>query len=240
MSSDTTVDWGRDFEHNWGEGDNRYFRKFWRNVVRWLAENSEASQARLRVETDKIIYHPGQDIRSRRGPTMTRSSETNSYRLVARLRSPDEPESRPFDESARALAPQPKDLAYRGILPAPQAAEILANAGSTLHTFILDVAAIEGDRIVATVERRPPNHRRSGRVSRPAAGPRHAPRAGKRHRRPRHPSPRRPRGSAGRHPDASVRLVVDRWPLWDNPLLWLLLLGFLASEWILRRRKGLA
>ena len=62
MSSDTTVDWGRDFERIWGEGDNRYFRKFWRNVVRWLAENSEASQRRLQVETDKVIYRPGQEI----------------------------------------------------------------------------------------------------------------------------------------------------------------------------------
>src|SRR5262249_29412821 len=47
MASDTTVDWGRDFERNWGEGDNRYFRKFWRNVIRWLAESSEAGQNRL-------------------------------------------------------------------------------------------------------------------------------------------------------------------------------------------------
>ena len=45
-----------------GRSDNRYFRKFWRNVVRWLAENSDRSQQRLRVETDKIIYRPGQDI----------------------------------------------------------------------------------------------------------------------------------------------------------------------------------
>ena len=37
--------------------------------------------------------------------------------------------------------------------------------------------------------------------------------------------------------DASVRLIVTRWPLWDNPLLWLLLLGLLASEWILRRQR---
>ena len=34
MATDTTVDWGRDFEKIWGEGDNRYFRKFWQNVVR--------------------------------------------------------------------------------------------------------------------------------------------------------------------------------------------------------------
>ena len=42
------------------------------------------------------------------------------------------------------------------------------------------------------------------------------------------------------HPDASARLVVSRWPLWDHPLLWLVLLGILTAEWILRRTKGLA
>ena len=42
------------------------------------------------------------------------------------------------------------------------------------------------------------------------------------------------------HPEATVTEVVTRSPLWDRPLLWLLLLGLLASEWILRRFKGLA
>jgi len=42
------------------------------------------------------------------------------------------------------------------------------------------------------------------------------------------------------HPEATVSEVVTRSPLWDTPLLWLLLLGLLSSEWILRRLKGLA
>ena len=50
MATDTTRDWGMDFERIWGEGDNRYFRKFWRNVVKWLAENSAGSNRRLQVE----------------------------------------------------------------------------------------------------------------------------------------------------------------------------------------------
>ena len=62
MSTDTTVAWGTDFERIWGEGDNRYFRKFWRNVVTWLAENSAGSNRRLQISTDKIIYRPGQPI----------------------------------------------------------------------------------------------------------------------------------------------------------------------------------
>ena len=47
FSSDTTFGWGCDFEEFWGEGDNRYFRQFWRNVVYWLTENRRGSNRRL-------------------------------------------------------------------------------------------------------------------------------------------------------------------------------------------------
>ncbi len=239
MSSDTTRDWGVDFESKWGENDNRYFRKFWRNVVRWLAENSEASQQRLRVETDKVVYRPGQDILVTAKAYDEKIKETGRYRLVARVRGPTELESGPFDETAQSLVPQLNDLAFRGKLSTPQPAEILENAGSTLHKFNLDVAALEGERIVA----------RSSVDLQVIDDPAEF----------RDPRPDRPTllklardtgGTAiqsaadlvavlGRHPDASVRLVVSRWPLWDHPLLWLLVLGLLSTEWILRRLKGL-
>ncbi len=240
MSSDTTVDWGRDFEHTWGEGDNRYFRKFWRNVVRWLSEDSETSQQRLRIETDKTIYHPGQEIRITAKAFDATIAETNSYRLFARLRRPDQPESRPWGATAHALTPQPGDLAYHGTLPAPQPAELLTNAAATLHKFTLDVAAFDGNQLVAkasvdlqTIDDPAefhdprPDHAKLLELAKQTGG-----RAIQ--------SPAELADVLGRHPDASVRLVVDRWPLWDHPLLWLFVLGCLASEWILRRRKGLA
>ena len=52
--TDSTIAWGTDFEHTWGEGDNRYFRKFWRNVIRWLTENSEGSTRRLHAERRRV------------------------------------------------------------------------------------------------------------------------------------------------------------------------------------------
>jgi hypothetical protein len=44
----------------------------------------------------------------------------------------------------------------------------------------------------------------------------------------------------GRHKDATVKTIITRSPRWDNPLFWLLFLGLLSTEWILRRIKGLA
>ena len=62
MSTDSTWAWGTEFERSWGEGDNRYFRKFWRNVVYWLTENRSGADRRLHVESDKVFYRPGQPI----------------------------------------------------------------------------------------------------------------------------------------------------------------------------------
>ncbi|HEX7262065.1 MAG TPA: hypothetical protein VF258_09635, partial [Luteolibacter sp.] len=44
--SDTTEGWGTDFERSWGEpGDKqKYFRKFWNNNIRWLAEERIANK----------------------------------------------------------------------------------------------------------------------------------------------------------------------------------------------------
>src|SRR5205085_183582 len=35
-------------------------------------------------------------------------------------------------------------------------------------------------------------------------------------------------------------VVVQRAPIWDHAGLWLLLLGLLSVEWVIRRRSGLA
>lgn len=44
FTTDTTVSWGSWFEREWGEqvdgkNDLRYYRKFWNNAIKWLAEN---------------------------------------------------------------------------------------------------------------------------------------------------------------------------------------------------------
>jgi len=240
MLTDTTPDWGRDFERIWGEGDNRYFRKFWRNVVHWLAENSGGSNRRLRVETDKVFYRPGQPIEVTARAYDDKLAETDLYRVVARVRGPTEDASQPFDETATILVRQLADPAYRGKLTTPQTSKILENPGSTVHPLLLDVAAFDGDRVAAQsnvelqviddpVEFRDPRPDPSqlkelaqatgGRVIQ---------------------TPAELAILLAGHPEATVSEVVSRAPLWDSPLLWLLLLGLLSSEWILRRLKGLA
>src|SRR5262249_14451176 len=85
LSSDSTDAWGRDLERIWGEGDNRYSRKFWRNVVRWLAENSANANRRLKVETDKLIYRTREPVQVTARAFDEHLEETRKYHLVARL-----------------------------------------------------------------------------------------------------------------------------------------------------------
>jgi uncharacterized membrane protein len=240
MATDSTVGWGRDFEKNWGEGDNRYFRKFWRNVVRWLTENCDGRNRRLRVETDKVIYRPGQDIQIRTKAYDDKLVETDQYRVASRLRLPSEDESQPFDPSAVNLVPQLQEPIYTGRIPAPAASELLENPGSTLQKRVLDVAAFDGEQMVARsslelqliddpAEFRDPRPESSllsglaastgGSVVRSAEDL---------------------SSLLGRHLDASTKMIVIRQPMWDTPLLWLLFLGLWSGEWILRRSMGLA
>ena len=149
MSTDSTWAWGTEFERSWGEGDNRYFRKFWQNVVFWLAENRGSSSRRLQVETDKVFYRPGQPIDVTARAFDEKLAETEAYRVVARLRSPIEPESKPFDDAATNLVPQLGNPAFRGKLAAPPTNEIFGSPGSTVHQLMLDVAALDGDQVVA-------------------------------------------------------------------------------------------
>jgi hypothetical protein len=62
---DAAGGWGELYQTEWGEGekDNRYYRRFWVNAVRWLAENSLSSrQTALLAATDAINYRPGDAV----------------------------------------------------------------------------------------------------------------------------------------------------------------------------------
>jgi len=55
--------WSSEFASRWGENDNRYYAKLWRNAVYWLTENSYLGRRRLVVASDKMSYQPGDTIK---------------------------------------------------------------------------------------------------------------------------------------------------------------------------------
>jgi uncharacterized membrane protein len=241
MSTDTTADWGTYFEREWGEaGDNRYFRKFWRNVVRWLAENSAGGNRRLRVETDKIIYRPGQAIQVSARAYDDKLAETSGYRLVARLR-PAQPSTTILEE--KNLDVPGKEGVYRGDLSAPSLSQ-LPDAAATLPGSVyhaaLDVLAYDQDRVVAQTTLAidvlddpaefhdpQPDPARLEEIARASGGK-------VLHRAEELVS------ILGSYQSAPGEVVVQKSPLWDHLGLWVVLLTLLTAEWIVRRLWGLA
>lgn len=235
MATDSTADWGRYFESNWGEGDNRYFRKFWRNVIRWLAENSRASQYRLIVRTDQVIYGRDEPIQVMAEAYDEGMQVTTNYRVTASLVAAD---------AANVDLSQPGNVnlevhsgwqQYVGSLPCTPA----ASPDQTIHpmqSVQLIVQAWDGDEEVAreTVHLQLLNQ--SEEWLRPQTRPetlREVADVG-----------------GGRMLDNQQDLdqllrsfesspgevLVHRLPLWDHSLIWATLVGALAIEWTLRRR----
>jgi uncharacterized membrane protein len=244
MLTDTTPSWGLDFERIWGEGDNRYFRKFWRNVVRWLAENSAGSNRRLDVSTDKIIYRPGQPILVAARAFDESLEHTDRYRLVARLlrSSPVNAGSSKLPPlvAASPLSSQGDRQKFEARLTVPSAEVIRLGDGSTLQSATVEIVALEGDKTVAQANldvqilddsdefHDPrPDPSRLAALARLSGG-----------------SVLNGSEDLARLLESSAepveRVVTTRSPAWDNSLVLSLLCLPLATEWALRRWKGLA
>jgi uncharacterized membrane protein len=244
MAPDSTKDWGTYFERDWGEaGDNRYFRKFWRNVVTWLAENSAGGNRRLRIETDKVIYRPGQPIQVRAHAYDDKLEETDRYRLVARLAPPAAPRAAPpaaLQEGT--LAARPADHVYEAGLLTPPLRDIPMGANSPLspvRPLVLEVTAYDGEQVAAQAaldvqvlddpeefQDPQPDPARLEQIARDSGGT------------VLHNPEDLARLLGGYH-STPGEVVVQKVPLWDHAGLWLLLLALLATEWVLRRWWGL-
>lgn len=74
-TSDTTREWGRDFETIWGEKtrpelplseencDSRYYKRFWINAIRWLAAARLGHTNRaVSLEIAQTVCHPGDAV----------------------------------------------------------------------------------------------------------------------------------------------------------------------------------
>jgi uncharacterized membrane protein len=240
MTTDTTADWGMYFERDWGEnGDNRYFRKFWRNVVLWLAENSAGANRRLRIETDKVLYRPGEPIHVSARAYDEKLEETQRYRLTACLRRTGQ--TAPLQEAL--LTPRPGEVAYQGDLTTPALSQLpLAPNGSTATPRLvpLDIGAYDGNTLAARAtldvqvlddpleyQDPRPDPARLEQLARDSDGTMLH-------------SAEQLAGMLNTYQTAPGEVVVYKTSLWDHAALWLLLLTLLTADWMLRRWWGLA
>jgi uncharacterized membrane protein len=246
FAPDTTVDWGRYFESQWGEaGDNRYFRRFWRNVVRWLTENSIAGDRRLRIETDRIIYRPGQPLAVLAEAFDEQMLPTVAYELTARLIDPraggGKAGAADGDAAGVTLTPATAENKYHAQLPptawhgrdAPTSAELQGVAIRNLEV----VATHEGREIaraVAKVQLLADSPELRQPVPRPEELARLAEASGGRVLR----SGGDLMSVATSLPRREGDVIVTRSPLWDSAWLWAAIIALLAVDWSLRRRAG--
>lgn len=231
MSTDTTISWGTYFETQWGEGDNRYFRKFWRNVVRWLAENSRASQRRLFIETDKLIYSPGAPIQIDVEAFDENQEPTTEYRLTAQLLPEGEYQAEKRYGRTVELGVQAGVQNYRGevvaALPQPN--------DQVMQPALLVVTAWRGEEEVATAETPLQLLKHSDEWIDPQAQPENL-------------APLVQTSGGHRLTSASElgdlfttfelapgETLVHNVPWWHSAWLYVLLVSLLALEWSLRR-----
>jgi hypothetical protein len=232
FAPDTTADWGKWFESQWGEGgDNRYFRRFWRNVIRWLTENSTGGNKRLLVETDRVIYRDGQPIQITARALDEHYKETIDYQLSATVRS--------VPAAATSLVPTAQGTAYTGQMEtSPLAAVVASDAAAVLADNEIDVVATHKGKEIARATARvmvlPDLHELVQPRAQPEVLDRLASDTG---------------GSTLRSTGDLTALLqgmratrgnslISRQPLWDHTALWTVIIILLGIEWSLRRLSG--
>ncbi|KAA5541442.1 hypothetical protein FYK55_17915 [Roseiconus nitratireducens] len=239
MATDTTAYWGRDFERRWGEGDNRYYRKFWRNVVGWLSENSYASQQRLIIHTDRVLYAPGDPIEVSVEAFDENAEPTTAYRVTAQLRSVDPSRT----ETGSETAPE-------------SATELEINQSLQRYEGSLDAALSGQERdpsaVMQPVELHVTLWRQDEAVSRGVVELQLVEQAEEWLRPNARPDKLRQicEASGGKMIDDEGQLrrllstfqptrgevLVHTLPQWDRSFLWALFVGLLGTEWVVRRR----
>lgn len=231
FAPDTTADWGKWFESQWGEGDNRYFRRFWRNVVRWLTENSTAGNKRLFIETDRVIYRAGQPIQITATALDDNYKETIDYQLTASVHS--------MPATVTPMVPLSQGKAYSGELESQTLASAETNdTSAVLADHVIEVVASHKGKDVARATARvmvlPDLHE----LVQPRAQPEVLETIA--------------RATGGKTLRGTAELtallremkasrgdsLISRQPLWDRPWLWTAIIVLLAIEWSLRRLAG--
>ena len=239
FAPDTTADWGRLFETQWGEGDNRYFRRFWRNVVRWLTENSNSGR-RMQIETDKVIYRSGQPIQITARVLNDQARETVDYQLQAKLKSLQPFPDQPIPQSS-ALIADANGQSYHAELETDSLSTSLNDGSSgVLPPYELEVVATQNGTEISRATTRimilPDLHE----LIQPRADSKLLDELARKTGGKRLQTASDLTSLIQELPVIPGKTLISRQPLWDTPWLWLLLLGLLGLEWSLRRLSGFA
>ena len=256
MTTPITRRWSGDFTQTWGEKDARYYKKFWRNVIYWLTENSSIGRRRLLAETDKRLYRPGEPVVLRAQTFDENASLTLDYRVsvsveprsTSSVTSDESPLRRPSAAVNGPLLPWgeevelarlPADKAYTTTFPVAEARSLPTGVSLT-QGLRIELTAYENNTQVDSTaldiqllddpaeQQNPlPDHDLLKRIARQSGG-------------------QVLNGSndlssmLARLPRVIGPAEIKTVPAWSQWWLLSVLLTLLTIEWVVRRRLGLA
>ena len=141
MTTAITGRWASEFTQSWGGRDASYYKKFWRNVVYWLTENSSIGRRRLLAETDKRLYRPGEPIILRAQTFDENAALTLDYRVAVTVEPRFASDSTADNSPLRRPATGPKPANERGpLLPWSEEFELGRDTSEKAYSATLPIA----------------------------------------------------------------------------------------------------
>lgn len=238
FTSDTTRSWGGDFETIWGERinanrplteincDSRYYRHFWINAVRWLAAGKIGNTNNpVTLELAQTVCGPEESVPATIRVLGANQRETGDAEVLVSLAVPNQTNrvwKAQFDATTRL---------YRANVSPPAGGDYTLSATASFKNLRLgeDKKLLVCEESDPEMEKVRVNAELLGDIARASGGECLA---------PADRDATALRGLLGKVPPPTVEF--RRTPLWDRTLWLAILVGLLATEWALRRRRGLA
>ncbi|HEY2899082.1 MAG TPA: glutamine amidotransferase, partial [Polyangia bacterium] len=204
-----------------GEGDDgRSFQRFWDNAIRWLVRDPALTL--LRIDLDRVEYRRGQQVAARVRAMHPDYSPARNVDVTLAVRAANgEPDGKPLRQSNGTTNQDGEAHIDLGPLP-PGAYRLIGNAtldgraATEEKTFVVRAEGRELDDVAF-------RDRVLREIAQVGGGDYHFEDLG-------HPRIKEPR---------EVRVGRQRTvELWSSPLLLIVGVALLASEWALRRRSG--
>ena len=246
FTTDTTSKWGYEFEKYWGEpdakrkpapglpgmfpprasaSDNRYYRRFWANAIRWLAANKIArEQASVQISLDRYETLPGQAVAGTAKVFDKTGAPVTGAQVTFSLLQDDK------ELLAVTATPDPIAAAYCASLAPPAPGRFLVRA----RARISDQLEAEGRQLLLCQDR---DMELSDTSARPELMAMIARNSGGQVL---SLGPHSPRLSAVLAGKQSLTKNYQYEPLWDTWPYLATIVGLLTLDWIVRRRNGLA
>jgi len=232
FTTDSTGSWGTEWEDTWGpagsENDlmtrNQYFKTFWKNTIRWLAEyRMKAPNQLVTIETDRLVYGRGEepDVRVR---VMNEDYEpTHDAKVMLSIIRPD------GTTQALTMFPRYEEPGlYERKLEAGQVGRYELEVTATLRSEELgkDKALLQVRPATAEMKQLAQNTALLQKIADQTGGV------------------YLPIENASKLPEhlRDATHVIEKHrdeDIWDKPMIFAIIIALLCGEWFLRKRNGL-